>query len=78
MAKRTVFHVTQDKQTDKWQVKQEKVVLPVSRHETQAAAAKTATRLAKAAPLGQVKIHGRDNLIRTEHTYRKDPYPPEG
>ena len=34
--------------------------------------------LAKSAPLGQIKIHGQNGKIQTEHTYGKDPYPPKG
>ena len=32
-----------------------------------------AKRLARAAPLGQVKVHGRNGRIQTEFTYREDP-----
>jgi hypothetical protein len=78
MAKRTVFHVTQNKQTDKWQVKEEGHSQPQSTHRTQGAAIDAATRLAKAEDLGQVKIHGENGKIRTEHTYVQDPYPPKG
>ena len=32
-----------------------------------------AKRLARAAPLGQVKVHGRNGRIQLEFTYREDP-----
>lgn len=32
-----------------------------------------AKRLARAASLGQVKVHGRNGRIQTEFTYREDP-----
>ena len=78
MAKRAVFHVTQSKQTNKWQVKEEGHAQPESTHRTQEAAIDSARRSAKAETLGQVKIHGRDNKIRTEYTYGEDPHPPKG
>ena len=37
-----------------------------------------AKSIAKNAPLGQVIIQKKDGVIQTEHTYRKDPYPPKG
>jgi hypothetical protein len=78
MAKRAVFHVTQNQQTDKWQVKEEGHRSPESTHRTQAAAIDAAKRMAKAEDLGQVKIHGENGRIRTEYTYGQDPYPPKG
>ena len=32
-----------------------------------------AKRLAKAAELGQVRVHGRNGRIQTEFTYKEDP-----
>lgn len=78
MAKRTVFHLTQNKQSGRWQVKEQGHSQSESTHRTQAAAINAARQAAKAETLAQVKIHGRDNMIRTEHTYGKDPYPPKG
>jgi hypothetical protein len=34
--------------------------------------------IAKNAPKGQVIIQKKDGTIQTEHTYKKDPYPPKG
>jgi hypothetical protein len=34
--------------------------------------------LAKNATLGQIKIYEGDGKFQTEHTYGKDPHPPEG
>lgn len=37
-----------------------------------------AKSIAKNAPKGQVIIQKADGTIQTEHTYKKDPYPPKG
>ena len=47
-------------------------------HDTKAEAIARAKELAKKQALGQVIIHKQDGTIQTEHTYGKDPYPPEG
>ncbi len=47
-------------------------------HETRAQTIAHAKELAKKQALGQVIIHKQDGTIQTEHTYGKDPYPPEG
>ena len=41
--------------------------------EDKADAVERAKEIAKAAPLGQVIIQGRDGVIQTEFTYRQDP-----
>jgi len=78
MAKRAVFHVTQNKQSGKWQVKEEGHPQAESTHRTQESGRDSAKGSAKSETVGQGKIHGRDNKIRTEYTYGKDPYPPKG
>lgn len=76
MTKREVYHVVPWR--DSWAVKLERVPEPLSVHSTQSLAIASAVTLAKAATLGQVKIHGKDGKIRAERTYVADPYPPEG
>lgn len=44
---------------------------------TQAEASSVARERARAEG-GQHFLHGRDNQIRDERTYRADPFPPEG
>ncbi len=45
----------------------------VGHHETKDPAVDAAIAAAKAAPLGQVKIHKQDGKIQEERTYGKDP-----
>jgi len=77
MAHRKTYHVTQNQQGD-WNVKATRASRASSSHETKAEAVERGRELAKSQPLGQLVIHGRDGKIQTEHTYRKDPYPPKG
>jgi uncharacterized protein YdaT len=77
MANRKTYHVTHDDEGG-WRVKSEGASRASSTHENKAEAVQSAKDLAKAQPLGQVVIHGKDGKIQTEHTYHKDPYPPKG
>lgn len=77
MVKRRTYHVTP--RTDGgWNVKEENASRAFSSHDTKAEAIARAKELAKKQALGQVIIHKQDGTIQTEHTYDKDPYPPEG
>jgi hypothetical protein len=73
---RKVYHV--EKNGDNWDVKLEGSARASAKAETQAGAIDRARDLAKAAPLGQVKVHRPDGRIRTEFTYGDDPNPPAG
>ena len=77
MAKRQVYHVTK-KQGSGWGVKKEGGQKASGNFSTKQKAVQRGRELAKNTPLGQIKIHGRNGKIQTEHTYGKDPYPPEG
>lgn len=77
MAKRKVYYVTKDSDGG-WNVKKENAQRVSGKFDTKKAAVQRGKELAKNAPLGQIKIHGQDGKIQTEHTYNKDPYPPEG
>jgi hypothetical protein len=72
MSKRKVVHVIPDRNGG-WIVKQEGVKTPLNHFETKDPAIEFGKEEAKAADLGQIKIHGKDNLIQTEYTYGKDP-----
>ncbi len=77
MPKRKTYHVTP--RTDGgWNVKKENASRASSSHDTKTEAIARAKELAKKQALGQVIIHKQDGMIQTEHTYGKDPYPPEG
>jgi len=77
MPKRKTYHVIP--RTDGgWNVKEENASRASSSHATKAEAIARAKELAKKQALGQVIIHKQDGTIQTEHTYGKDPYPPEG
>lgn len=74
---RKSYHVTRSSGKG-WKVKGAGSKRAASTHNTQKAAQKAATKLAKSQTKGQVVIHGRDGKIRTEHTYGSDPHPPAG
>ena len=77
MAKRTTYHVTKNKGGG-WRVKKAGGQRSSGNFETKREAIQRGKELAKKEPLGQIKIHGQDGKIQTEHTYSKDPHPPEG
>lgn len=77
MAKRSTYHVTKNKGGD-WGVKKSGGQRSSGNFGKKSDAVQRGKELAKKGPLGQIKIHGQDGKIQTEHTYRKDPYPPEG
>jgi len=72
MSQRKVVHVVPANE-NKWAVKREHAHKASSLHDRKDDAIDRAKELAKAAPLGQVKIHKQDGTIQTEYTYRKDP-----
>lgn len=76
MTDRKVYHVTKNRGKG-WAVKREGAQRASGNFSTKQQAVQRGKNLAKNAPLGQIKIHGRDGKIQTEHTYGKDPYPPE-
>lgn len=73
---RKSYHVT--KSTTGWKVKGAANSRASATAKTKAAAVSKAKSLAKAAPKGQVVIHGKNGRIQTEHTYGGDPNPPKG
>lgn len=77
MANRKVYHVTKASGGG-WDVKREGGKRASGHFETKIAAIDRGKELAKSEGLGQIKIHGQDGKIQTEHTYGKDPYPPKG
>jgi len=77
IAKRSTYHVTKNKGGG-WGVKKAGGQRSSGNFDTKSDAVQRGKELAKKAPLGQIKIHGQDGKIQTEHTYGKDPYPPEG
>lgn len=78
MTKRKVVHVTHDNKQGGWNVNQEGVSKPIKHLDTKAEAVDFGKNVAKSADLGQIKIHGKDNLIQTEYTYGKDPRKTKG
>lgn len=75
MAKRSTYHVTKNKCSG-WDVKKVGGQRSSGNFDTKSDAVQRGKELAKKVPLGQIKIHGQDGKIQTEHTYRKDTYPP--
>jgi hypothetical protein len=77
VAKRTTYHVVRRNDGD-WDVKRQGSTRPSSTAPTQGQAVSRARHLAQATRPAQVVIHRPNGRIREEHTYGKDPYPPEG
>lgn len=77
MAKRKTYHVTKNS-GEGWDVKKEGGQISSGHFDTKDQAIDRGKELAKAGGHGQIKIHGQDGKIQTEHTYGKDPYPPKG
>ncbi|HHT9138308.1 MAG TPA: DUF2188 domain-containing protein [Candidatus Wunengus sp. YC60] len=61
-----------------WNVKTQGKSKAAANFEDKPDAIDKAKDIAKNANLGQVIIQKRNGTIQTEHTYGKDPYPPEG
>jgi len=74
---RQIYHVTHGSE-DGWKVKKEGASRASGVFDTKAEAVERGRELAKGAGEGQLKIHGKDGQIQTEHTYNNDPYPPKG
>jgi hypothetical protein len=72
MSNRTVYWVTPGNDGD-WRVLREVAERAASVHENKDDALAEAKRMAKAAPLGQVKVQKADGKIQEEFTYGKDP-----
>jgi hypothetical protein len=73
---RKVYHVTPVGEA--WGVRRARRVRADSIHLLKTDAIARAKRLAKAAAVGQVKVHGRDGRIQNEITYREDPHSSRG
>lgn len=71
MPDRKVIHVTP--KGDQWSVKKEGADRALRNFDTKKEAVDHGRQAAKNASLGQLKIHGSDGKIQTEHTYGKDP-----
>ncbi len=56
-----------------WNVKSEGADRAAGNFDDKVDAIERAKEIAKAAPLGQVLIQGRDGVIQTEYTYGDDP-----
>ncbi len=59
-----------------WSVKKGGKV--ISNHRIKGNAVKGGVNIAKKQKPSQVVIHKKNGQIQTEHTYGKDPYPPDG
>ena len=77
MAKRQIYHVMKN-QKNGWDVKKEGSQRASGNFSIKQEAVLRGKELAKNATLGQIKIHKGDGKFQTEHTYGKDPHPPEG
>ena len=73
---RSIYHVVPVGHV--WGVRRERHQRSGSIHFKKTDALAQAKRLARAAPFGQVKVHGRNGLIQLEFTYRDDPHRSRG
>jgi hypothetical protein len=71
MTKRTVVYVSPDKREGGWNVAESGG--PKTHFQTKEPAVDVAKSIAKAAPLGQVKIQKENGRLQTEYTYGEDP-----
>jgi len=76
MGKREKYHVTHD--DGNWKVKKQGANRARKVFENKKEAVDYGREVAKSEPKGQLIIHKKDGKIQTEHTYKKDPYPPKG
>jgi uncharacterized protein YdaT len=72
-----VYHVTPN-DGDGWKVKKEGAKRASALFDNKADAVQRGKELAKAGGEGHIKIHKRNGRIQKEHTYKNDPFPPEG
>ena len=77
MSKREKFHVV-PRDRGQWGVKKEGADRASKTFDDKTDAVDYGRDRAKEAPKGQLIIHKKDGTIQTEHTYKKDPYPPKG
>jgi len=72
-------HVTKDRKTGKWNVKEEKKEKPLKQAKTQEKAIEEAKEEIKKSGGGELIIHGKDGKIIDKNTIPKgnDPCPPE-
>lgn len=68
---RMVYHVTAV--GDAWAVRRARRKRPECLFTYKPEAVSHARRLARAAALGQVKVHGRNGRMQAEYTYGRDP-----
>ncbi len=71
--KRYQLHVTYDRKSKKWGVKEAGVRRPLSEFGTKKEAVDQAREIAKANQPSQIKIHKQDGKIQEERTYGSDP-----
>lgn len=74
---RKVYHVTHNSGNG-WKVKREDASRASDYFDKKSDAVARGKELAKSGGEGQIKIHKKDGTFQTEHTYKNDPYPPEG
>lgn len=76
MSKRKIIHVAPG--GNEWKVKEQGKDRSMKNFERKEDAVDFGREKAKNAGWAQLKIHRKDGTIQTEHTYKKDPYPPKG
>lgn len=76
MSKRRTYDVSP--KGSQWTVMERGADRAVGNFEKKIDAVERAREVARNQPLSQVVIRKQNGSIQTEHTYGRDPYPPEG
>jgi len=77
MPKRSKFHVVPSKKGG-WNIKKEGQNRASKHFDRKQDAVKWGREKAKQEKPSQIIIHKKDGKIQSEHTYKKDPFPPKG
>ena len=76
MSGRTKYHISH--KDDNWNVRREGADRPAKTFDNKSDAVDFGRDIAGKQDRGQLIIHKKDGTIQTEHTYKKDPFPPKG
>lgn len=74
---RKKYHITPNKPGG-WKIKRQGGSKASKLFDTKEKALEGGRKIAKSEQPSQLIIHKKDGTIQTEHTYKKDPYPPKG
>ena len=76
MPGRTKYHISPD--GDRWKIQREGAQKPAKTFDNKSDAVDFGRGTAKNQEPSQLIIHKKDGPIQTEHTYKKNPFAPQG